>query len=151
MSLELQKYIAEHAIEIIEAGAKQPGLKITDQIRLWAKMLQVAQWPSITAVWNGKPIGCWGIQIIWAGVAEAWFLAAKETNGGGLPLAEATKATLDEWIEQYSLVRVQTPLRADFPEGEKFARWLGFEFESDMPKYHPGGTTAKMYVRIITR
>ena len=150
MNLELRKYCAADAIELISRKAKQPSLVLDLQVQGWAK-LKETRGPALTSIWNGTIASCGGLEIVWPGVAEAWFIVCEADKMCNISVAAATKEKLDDWIKEYELVRVQSPLRADFPQGVRFAKWLGFEYESIMPKYHPDGCTAWMYSRIIER
>ena len=150
--LEIVEYKASHALSIISEGAKEPSLVMSENVKVWAETFVNIK-PSVAGIYKGKPVGCGGLAIKWPGVAEAWCLFAKST--AQLPLkvridfALIVKALLMRWMDEYKLVRVQAPMRSDFPLGEKFVKTLGFVQESNlMAKYHPDGTSAVLFALV---
>ncbi len=149
--MQLRPYKAEDALEVIRRQAKEPGLTLDAATESLAKAKE--QGPALTVVAHGKILGCGGLAMPWPGMAEAWFLCSREVDN--LPLLtkikmiRTAKRVLKKWIKEYKLSRVQVPLREDFPKGVKFAKVLGFTFESVMLKYHQGAGTALMH-SIIT-
>jgi len=149
MPLEIVPYKTEHALEIIKGQAKQPALKVTEQIKEWAKTKET-RGPAVTGIYDGRIIGCGGLEICWPGMAEGWCLFVEDISNYNM-VPKAVKLILKSWIEQYKLIRVQAPLRTDFPEGVHFCEWLGFEYEGLMRKYHPDGSDARMFSLVTER
>jgi len=149
MALEIVSYKAEHALEIIKGQAKQPTLEINEQTIEWAKMKE-NRGPAVTGIYEGRIIGCGGLEIIYAGFAEGWCLFVADIGEYGF-MPKAVKRILAAWIEEYKLIRIQAPLRVDFPEGIRFAEWLGLEYEGLLRKYHADHSDARMFALIIER
>ncbi len=142
--VELIPYKAEHAIEVIANKARQPCLDVSDIIEKWAKLKEGPT--SKTGVSDGKIIGCGGLEICWPGMAEGWIVLASEKYDFN---PKVILLQMREWIEEHKLIRVQVPLRNDFPAGIRFAEFLGFKDENArLKKYHPDGTDALMYAII---
>ena len=143
----LRQYKAEDAIEILSAGVKQPGLNLDPCTTQWAE-LKETRGPAVTAVEENRIIGCSGIEICWPGFAEIWCIFVEDIEKYGLKVALRIKPLVKKWIKENNLVRLQAPLRADFPEGIRMAEWVGFKYEATLQKYHPDGVDALMYVII---
>ncbi len=148
--LELIEYKPEHAREIDGHGSKEKGAGSSILPGDWAEMLchsLVAR----TGVLDGRIIGCGGLFLLWPGVAEAWATFVKDI--GQLHIdPKIARTTLHEWMEEYDLVRVHAPMRADWTEGLKYVKWLGMEPEGGrMRKYHYDGTDAIMHSIIRER
>ncbi len=143
--IELRPYKWQDAVEVIRAGAKQPTLTVTDMVRDFAKAKEARDGPAMTAVLDGLIIGCGGLEICWPGMAEAWIVARADLDRKALSAARLVKRKLLEWAKEYSLVRIQAPLRTDFDLGIRFAEWLGFQYEGTLRKYHPDQCDAFLY------
>ena len=144
--IELIQYKAEHAIEVIANRAQQPGLKVTGLIEQWAKHKESVI--SRTVVLGSKIIGCGGIEMCWPGMAEAWAVSIDDIRDY-LVNPRKVKLQLHSWIKEHNLIRIQAPMRADFPAGIRFAEFLGFKDENArLRNYHPDGTDALMYAII---
>jgi len=145
---EFIEYKPEHAIEIITNGAKEPGLVFTKLTAEWAQIMG-QKGPCTTGIFDGKVVSCAGIFLAWPGVGEQWAVNVKAIGDYHID-PQIGKRWLYNQIDEYKLWRVQVPARSDFPVGESYLRWLGFEFEATLENYHPDGTDARMY-KIITK
>ncbi len=143
---ELIDYKPEHAMEVVANGVIQPDLKFSDKVQPWAESL--AEFPCTTGVYDGRIVGCGGLIIHYEKHrAEAWALYVDDM--GKLHIdPKIIRNQLHDWIIDNELVRIEAPLRADFKAGFSYARYLGFEQESEQPmrKYHPDGVDAYMHV-----
>lgn len=149
--LELIEYKPEHAEEIEIAGPNEKG---DDNVVLpdnWAELLSQSL-VARTAVYEGRIIACGGMFLLWPGVAEAWAQYVRDV--GTLHIyPRIIKDLIHQWMNEYNLVRVQAPLRADWSAGIKYAKWLGFRPDGApevpegvrMRKYHYDGADAIMY------
>ncbi len=145
---ELVDYKPEHAIEIITLGAKEPELVLSELTEEWAKTMG-DHGPCSTGMFDGKPVSCAGVWLCWPGVGEQWMANLKNIGDYHID-PQIGKGWMYEKIDEYKLWRLQAPLRSDFPVGEDYMRWLGFEYEARLENYHPDGTDALMY-KIITK
>jgi len=132
-------YKPEHAKDIIRQGAVGISDVTEEQIDLMSKVKLNGE--AFTCIYNGNIVSCGGYEIMWQGVAQAWFLCIKDIN----PICIKDSKRLFLEITK-KLHRVQAPLRSDFPVGVNFAEYMGFKKESTMKKYFPDGTDALMYV-----
>ena len=133
-------YKPEHAKDIIAYGATgYCGDYTAEQIETLANVK--LNGAAFTCVYNGRIVSCGGYELMWAGVAQAWFLCVNDIN----PLL--IKDSKRKFLEiTKGISRVQAPLRSDFPVGVRFAEYMGFKLESVMKRFHPDGTDALMYV-----
>lgn len=140
----LRPYKAEDAIEILSTKPRQPMLELDNITKEFAK-LKETRGPALTGTVDGRVIGCGGLEILWPGFAEGWCLFSERIEIYGMATAKTVKRVLWKWIKEYKLVRIQAPLRADFPLGLRFTEWLGFEYEATLHKYHPDRCDALIY------
>lgn len=145
---ETVDYEPAHAIEILTCRAKEPKLELNEQTIAWANMMG-DKGPCMTGLFDGKPVSCGGIWILWPGVGEQWMLNVDDIGNYHID-PQIAKDWMYEKIDEHRLWRLQTPLRSDFPAGVEYSKWLGFKFEARLECYHTDGTDALMY-KIITR
>lgn len=86
-----------------------------------------------------EPIVCGGILLYWTGVAEIWFHGGLESTRHAVPVFRNSKRLVNEWIKTFGLHRIQLTIDESFTASYRFAEALGFELESRMPKFGPGG------------
>ena len=144
---ELVKYEPEHAIEILTTGAKEPKLELNEQTKAWANMMG-DKGPCVTGMFDGKPVSCAGIWILYPGVGELWMLNVDEIGKYHID-PQIGRDWMYARIDEYKIWRLQTPLRSDFPTGVEYSKWLGFKFEAKLEGYHSDGSDALMY-KIMT-
>ena len=93
---------------------------------------------SFTGMVGSKPIFAAGMKIIWGQVAEGWVIATEDVWNYPLSVAKENNIT-----------RVQSAIRKDFSEGQRFAEWLGLEKEGLMRKWGFDGSDQYMYARLF--
>ena len=103
---------------------------------------------SFTAIHQDKVIASAGFKPLWDGVAEVWFLASKDFHNHKLQIIKITKTKLKQIVEDNNLIRLQTAVRVDWPEAQRFASFMGLEKEGLMRKYGPDGTDYYGYSRV---
>ena len=95
---------------------------------------------SYTWLAKGSIIGCAGMTPLWRGVADFWSYFGVDTFSGNKRLTlRALRIYLEEFHTEYGLHRLQAVVKADFPEGVRFAEFFGFQNEGIMKNYGPGG------------
>lgn len=105
---------------------------------------QLEQQNSWTGVVDGDPIVCAGTYRHWRGRHGAWAYLGKNTAPHMLWITRAVIANLAE-VEG----RIELTVRADFPQGQRWARALGFRVESPLlEKFGPQGEDHIGFVRI---
>jgi RimJ/RimL family protein N-acetyltransferase len=104
---------------------------------------------AFTGIVNHKPIFAAGMKIIWGQVAEGWVIASSEMWKHPIGVAKAIKKDFARVSREHDIERVQTAIRKDFKQGQRFAEWLGLENEGLMKKFGFDGTDQYRYARIF--
>jgi hypothetical protein len=86
-----------------------------------------------------------GVQAQWGGRGVAWCLLSDLAGAHMVPLTRAVRRYLDG----LDYARIEMYVDAQFAEGCRWARLLGFKNETPegMPRFLPNGNTAFMYGR----
>ena len=103
---------------------------------------------SFTAIADNSFICSAGIVPMWQGVFEGWFIGSNKIWDHPVLAARTIKKGMKQLYQDNNITRLQTAVRADFPMGIKFAKWLGFEDEGLMKKYDMEGKDFYRYARI---
>ena len=104
---------------------------------------------AFTGLVNNKPIFAAGMKMIWGQVAEGWVIATQDVWNYPLSVAKAIRKDFARVAKENNIVRVQTAIRKDFEQGQRFAEWLGLENEGLMRKFGFDGTDQYRYARIF--
>jgi RimJ/RimL family protein N-acetyltransferase len=104
---------------------------------------------AFTGLVNNKPIFAAGMKMIWGKVAEGWVIATQDVWNHPLSVAKAIKKDFARIAKENNITRVQTSIRKDFEQGQRFAEWLGLENEGLMRKFGFDGTDQYRYARIF--
>jgi len=104
---------------------------------------------AFTGIVNDNPIFAAGMKIIWGQVAEGWVIATSEMWKHPLSVAKAIKKDFARVAKENNITRVQSAIRKDFSEGQRFAEWLGLEKEGLMRKWGFDGSDQYMYARLF--
>ena len=104
---------------------------------------------AFTGIVNDNPIFAAGMKIIWGQVAEGWVIATSEMWKHPLGVAKAIKKDFARVAKENNITRVQSAIRKDFSEGQRFAEWLGLEKEGLMRKWGFDGSDQYMYARLF--
>ena len=104
---------------------------------------------AFTGIVNDEPIFAAGMKMVWGQVAEGWVIATSEMWKHPLGVAKAIKKDFARVAKQHNIERVQTAIRKDFTEGQRFAEWLGLEKEGLMRKWGFDGSDQYMYARLF--
>ena len=104
---------------------------------------------AFTGIVNNKPIFAAGMKMIWGQVAEGWVIATQDVWDYPLSVAKAIRKDFARVAKENNIVRVQTAIRKDFEQGQRFAEWLGLENEGLMRKFGFDGTDQYRYARIF--
>jgi len=104
---------------------------------------------AFTGMVNKKPIFAAGMKMIWGQVAEGWVIASSDMWNHPLSVAKAIKKDFAKVAKKNNIKRVQTAIRKDFTQGQRFAEWLGLENEGLMKHYGFDGTDHYRYARIF--
>ena len=104
---------------------------------------------AFTGIVNDNPIFAAGMKMIWGQVAEGWVIATSEMWKHPLGVAKAIKKDFARVARENNITRVQSAIRKDFSEGQRFAEWLGLEKEGLMRKWGFDGSDQYMYARLF--
>ncbi len=104
---------------------------------------------AFTGIVNYQPIFAAGMKMVWGQVAEGWVIATKDIWKNPLAVARAIKKDFARVARKHDIERVQTAIRKDFKQGQRFAEWLGLENEGLMKKFGFDGTDQYRYARIF--
>ena len=104
---------------------------------------------AFTGIVNDEPIFAAGMKMVWGQVAEGWVIATSEMWKHPLGVAKAIKKDFARVAKENNITRVQSAIRKDFKEGQRFAEWLGLEKEGLMRKWGFDGSDQYMYARLF--
>ena len=104
---------------------------------------------AFTGIVNYQPIFAAGMKMVWGRVAEGWVIATNEIWKNPLAVARAIKKDFARVAREHDIERVQTAIRKDYKQGQRFAEWLGLENEGLMKKFGFDGTDQYRYARIF--
>ena len=146
--MRLINYKAEHLNEILAGDMNNLARKSFGVGGDFAQSLDVPGM-AFTAVENGYLIASSGVQPLWNGVGEGWFVASSKMPQKKLTIIRMIKDNFDGIINDNSLFRVQAGVRSDWPTAKRFAEFLGFEHEGIMRKYGPDGQDYYRMARVF--
>ena len=149
--LHIVPYTAEHGQFILSCQMNHKVLEADRQfinVEGNAKNLEQDDL-AFTGLINKKPIFAAGMKMIWGQVAEGWVIATQDVWNHPLRVAKAIKKDFARVAKENNIARVQTSIRKDFKQGQRFAEWLGLENEGLMRKFGFDGTDQYRYARIF--
>lgn len=123
------------------------GLKGYPDAEKWCKEAE-EDGKGFTVIYESKMVACAGIITIMKGVGLAWALYPLDIGNYHID-PRIAKDKLKEIMIKHNFRRVQATVRADFPAGKSYLRYMGFKREGTMKKYEPDGTDSFLYA--ITR
>ena len=102
---------------------------------------------SWTGIANGKVVCCFGLRLLWRGVAEAWLLPGIGIERNPIAVLKNGRRLMQEAMYDLGVERLQIAVRAQNNTEINFAKALYFEVESTMKRYGPEGDDYFMMVR----
>lgn len=145
--IDIQEYIPEHARYILAHGINEGAPETTYQFGSHADHVGVKD-QSFTLKINGEAVACGGILPMWHGVGEGWVLASHKIHGHTISIPRIIYDILDELMDKHGYWRIQGATLANWKQGLRFARFLGFEKEGLMKRYGPGGEDYVRHARV---
>lgn len=133
-NLYLTAFHSEHAHHMVTSMMNDPHTEIDANYRDLLNNLEVPEM-SFTSMCQDKIVCSGGIIPVWDGVFEGWVMASNLIWKHRISGARIIKKGMDELIEEYNVVRLQTAVKKDFTLGHRFAEWLGMKQEGLMKKY----------------
>lgn len=149
--MAIEKFKAEHMMEVLEKGVKEFGIKAQGNDELWElAQRREANGLCLTGIINNKAIACGGIDIMWTGVGEVWLLLTPEVDLYPVAVLEDIGIGLKKIIEDNKLHRVQAFGRIGFHKAHVLFKYLDFKAENDgiARKYTPDKCDCLMYAKV---
>ena len=88
---------------------------------------------------EGRPLACFGVWPVWAGVGRAWSMISEEARRSyPKSLYKAVRANLAVVEERNRLGRIEATVRFGHPSAHGWIRHLGFNYEGLMRNYGIG-------------
>lgn len=106
------------------------------------------QGPCFTALLHGSPVACFGLVLMWPGVAEAWMLTDEAIKGHALALTRAARKFFDCAEQSFQLHRTQITCDTRFEGAVEWAQAVGFRVEARLRRYGPDGTDHVLMTRL---
>jgi hypothetical protein len=107
---------------------------------------QIEQFTAFTALDGDEVLVCAGVLELWAGRGAAWAFLA---DGVGHRMVAVHRA-VRRYFDVLGFRRLEAEVAADFPQGHRWMRLLGFELECPrMRGYFPDGSDAALYARVV--
>ena len=149
--LHIVPYTAEHGQFILSCQMNHKVLEADkNYINIAGNAKNLEQdYLAFTGLIDKKPIFAAGMKMIWGQVAEGWVIATQDVWNHPLSVAKAIKKDFARIAKENNIARVQTSIRKDFEQGQRFAEWLGLENEGLMRKFGFDGTDQYRYARIF--
>ncbi len=95
---------------------------------------------------DGRVMGCAGVALYWPGRGHAWSYLSGEIGAYFPRIHRAVKRFLDGCFVH----RIEATADADFEEGQRWLKMLGFKQETPEPMrgYRPDGGDCYLYARV---
>ena len=134
MDSRVVPYHPDHLDKILEDGMNNDKIEI-DARNYKDQMDFRIPGMSFTCLVRNIPVVGGGVFPIWNGVGEGWLVASKRIFRNKLSAVKAVTKRMDQICYNNKIWRLQTAVRADYPEGLRFAKFLGYKSEGLMEKY----------------
>lgn len=119
------------------------GLEGCPDVDKWCKEAE-QDGLAFTVIYEGKMIACAGIAKQRKGIGLAW--ALYPSNIGSYHFdPRIAKNKLKELMDKNGFWRVEATVRADFPTGESYLRYMGFQRNGRLPQNEPDRTDSILY------
>lgn len=100
--------------------------------------------PCFTLEDEGEVIACSGVVNMWENRAQAWALISQ---GAGQHFVRIFRA-MRSFLELQDTRRIEATVDANFEQGHRMIRMLGFRHEGLMRSYLPDGRDCDLYARV---
>lgn len=100
--------------------------------------------PCFTAIEDGRILGCAGVIKQWENRAIAWSLLSGEIGNDFVRVHRAVA----RFLELCEFNRVEAFVDANFEQGHRWIKMLGFHEEGYMEQFNPDGGDAVLYARL---
>jgi RimJ/RimL family protein N-acetyltransferase len=100
--------------------------------------------PAFTGIHEGCILGCAGLVKQWENRAIAWALLSSDIGNEFVRIHRA----VDRFLNLTDFDRVEAHVDADFEQGHRWIKMLGFKEEGYMKRFNPNGGDAVLYARL---
>ena len=97
---------------------------------------------------DGEALAVFGLHKYWEGVGEVYGVISKLSSLCPIPFARLARVTLNHYMKEHRMHRVQAWVRYGFDDERRFAKLLGFEIEGLMRKFGPEKDDYYMCARV---
>jgi hypothetical protein len=98
---------------------------------------------------SGKVVGLVGSYKLWTGCSQIWAIFDREVDDHPVSLAKVCHNLIRYAATTQDLRRMSMNVRSHYEKGNRFAEFLGFDFEGKMWGYLPDGGDANLYARLF--
>ena len=95
---------------------------------------------------NGQVKAVFGMQPFWAGRSIVWALIGDIESW--IKLHKQVKSLMESYAIKRGILRIEMTTEEGFIESQRWAKLLGFEYESTMQNFGVDGKNHKMWVRL---
>lgn len=103
---------------------------------------------AVTVMHGEKPVAIFGAFLFVPGVLHLWGLISDDVKEKPLAFHGLVRDLLHYYEKKNGARRLQMDVKADFIEGQKWARALGFQYEGTMKRYGANGEDFHLYARV---
>ena len=111
-------------------------------------VLQDHPFPAWTMRIDGEVAACGGVVNAGGGVGNGWVFVSEKARGHGKALTRFVRGALDRLFDVMRYHRIQTVIRVDRPEYERWATLFGFEKECVLRKASPAQEDLFLFARV---
>lgn len=111
------------------------------------RSLMYRQVEGVTALVGDEIAGCFGVSLMWGGVAEATLVPSDVFYKYPKLFTRFTRDLLDVAAETYNIHRIQALCMKKYPKHGRFVRALGFEYEGTVRAYDSEYNDYEMYAK----
>lgn len=101
--------------------------------------------PAMTGLYDGVPVFCGGIVVLWPGVGEGWLYVSEQVAGHRLSFHRAVREWIGRLCADWKLHRLQVAIPDWNGMSCRWIKRLGFAEEGPMRGYGPDGSTFIRY------
>jgi len=140
MAIEIRDATQEDLDYVIEYPINEAVTKDFKDVKIagWAK----------TALIDDIILGVGGCIVFWPGMAQGWYALSNHAEYNKIGVVRCLKEMIDLAFKELNLHRLETTIRSDFVQAQKFIEYAGFEFEGTMRKYTEDKKDAYLYALV---
>ena len=112
-------------------------------------VLQDHPFPAWTMMDGDEVIACMGVLDAGGGVGNLWMYVTDKARGHAIPLFRFCQSALRRLFDVMQFHRIQTVIRTDRPEYERWAQMFGFEKEGLLRKATSAQEDLYLFARVV--